>query len=261
MRPEAIIFDLDDTLVVEEASAEAAFIETSALAEEKYGVDPAALHATVRQVCRGHWHDRSPARAFCMRIGISSWEGMWARFAGDSPDLKRLREWSPWYRRQSWIDALAVHGIEDPELADRLAETFPAKRRKLHVVYPDVAPVLVRLRQVYPLGLLTNGAPGLQREKIAGAGVGGYFEAIGISGDIGVSKPDRRPFAFMLEALGAPPERTLMVGNSLESDVQGAKNAGITAVWLNRTGEPRDDEITPDREIHGLDELTEWLLD
>ena len=75
----ALIFDLDDTLVVEEASAEAAFLETCELAKVRYGINPQDLHATLRQTCRNLWHD-SPARAYCLEIGISSWEGLWARF-------------------------------------------------------------------------------------------------------------------------------------------------------------------------------------
>jgi putative hydrolase of the HAD superfamily len=68
----AIILDLDDTLVVEEASAEAAFLETCELARQHYGVDPAALHASVRRICRNLWH-QAPGRAYCVEIGISSW--------------------------------------------------------------------------------------------------------------------------------------------------------------------------------------------
>jgi putative hydrolase of the HAD superfamily len=48
----ALIFDLDDTLVVEQASAEAAFLETCELAKTKYGINPQELNITVRNICR-----------------------------------------------------------------------------------------------------------------------------------------------------------------------------------------------------------------
>ena len=96
----AIIFDLDDTLVVEVASAETAFLETCELAQQEYGIEPDQLHKTVRQKARQLWYNY-PARDYCVAIGISSWEGLWARFHGDKLHLKSLRQWSPIYRQKT----------------------------------------------------------------------------------------------------------------------------------------------------------------
>ena len=93
----ALIFDLDDTLVVEQASAEAAFIETCELVKIKYGINPHKLHNTVRDSCRKIWH-QSPARQYCLDIGISSWEGLWAKFIGKNSELQILQKWAPTYR-------------------------------------------------------------------------------------------------------------------------------------------------------------------
>ncbi len=167
MAIKAILIDLDDTLVVEVASAEAAFLATCALAEDKYGTDPETLCRTVRHTARELWY-RAPARLYAVAVGISSWEALWARFEGDDPSLRVLREWAPTYRRESWTRALAEHGIEDPPFAERLAERFPIERRALHVVYPDVEPALRALQGTYRLALITNGASDLQREKLVG---------------------------------------------------------------------------------------------
>ncbi|MFL7807700.1 MAG: HAD family hydrolase, partial [Anaerolineae bacterium] len=78
----AVLIDLDDTLVVEVASAEAAFLATCALAQERYGVDAEGLHQSVRQRARELWYD-APARAYSVAVGISSWEALWARFLGE----------------------------------------------------------------------------------------------------------------------------------------------------------------------------------
>ena len=87
----ALIFDLDDTLVNELASVNSAFLAACRLGEERYGVPPDDLHAAIRETCREFWYN-SPARAYCLNVGISSWEGLWARFEGDEENLKILRQ-------------------------------------------------------------------------------------------------------------------------------------------------------------------------
>jgi putative hydrolase of the HAD superfamily len=251
----AILFDLDDTLLVEVASAEAAFLSTCALAQVQYGVDAKALVQTVREEARTLWH-ASPARPYCLAVGISSWEGLWAPYLGDNPNLCALREWAPSYRHTSWTRALTVHGINDPLLAERLAQTFPRERRKLHIVYPDVAPTLRDLAQTSRLALITNGAPGLQREKLAGSGLAPYFDAVIISGEVGVGKPDPLPFRLALDGIGVTPEEAVMVGNSQRSDIAGARGAGIRGVWINRDGVQTDRGIEPDAQIADLGELS-----
>lgn len=254
LRISALIFDLDDTLVVEEASAEAAFIETGELAQRRYGVDPRLLHATLRKCCREIWH-AFPSHPYCKRIGISSWEGLWAEFTGPDPRLKPLRDWAPSYRLESWRTALQKHRIEDMDLAAELAETFPVLRRQKHVVYDDVTGTLDRLCGRYRLGLLTNGALDVQRRKLEGSNLEGYFDQVLISGEIGIGKPDRLAFETLLQRMNVRNQAALMIGNNLISDVAGAQQAGLRAVWLNRPGIPRNNGILPEWEIDGLDEL------
>lgn len=253
-----LIFDLDDTLVVEEASAEAALLQTSELARLRYGIEPRALLASVRRACRLLWH-RAPVRAYCVEIGVSSWEALWARFESSNENMRILNGWAPHYRRDSWTHALAEHGVDDVEFAGELAETFPVHRRKLHIVYDDVRPALDRFRQRYRLGLLTNGASDLQREKIAGAGIAGWFDQIVISGDLGFGKPDPRIYRETLSRLGVSAGQAIMIGNSLHSDIQGAQQAGLRAVWVNRSGAAREDGIVPDWEVPDLRALTHLM--
>lgn len=259
-RFECLLFDLDDTLVVEEASAERAFLQTCALAEQRYGIPAPALHATLRQTCREIWHT-SPARAYCVAVGISSWEGLWAEFHGDLPELQILRAWAPTYRLESWRQALLRHGVDDARLAQELAETFPRLRRTLHVAYEDVIPTLNALVVQYPLGLLTNGAPDLQRFKIRAAGLESYFREIVIAGEVGVGKPDPAIYRLILSRMGARAETTMMIGDHLRRDVAGAQEAGLSAIWLNRQGKPREEDIQPAWEINTLTALRAILLE
>ena len=81
-----------------------------------------------------------------------------------------------------------------------------------------------------------------------------------ISGEIGIGKPDARPFELALEGLAVPARDAVMVGDSLERDVAGARRAGLRSVWLDRDGrgEPMD-RSSPDARIRSLRELPRAL--
>jgi putative hydrolase of the HAD superfamily len=250
----ALIFDLDDTLVADGASAATAFHKTGLFAQTHYGRNLVGFYDTVREVCRGYWY-QSPARAYCIEVGISSWEGLWADFTGNDENLRILREWAPTYRKLTWTTVLQKFGISDEAFALTLAEFYVQKRAELHLVYGDVVPTLEALKSHYRLGLLTNGAPDLQRRKIEGAGLGKYFDAIVVSGEVGIGKPDGRVFDLVLSRLGAKPGDTIMIGDSLKSDIQGAHICGIKAVWMNRQGKAPEESFIPDYEVPDLIEL------
>lgn len=255
MSIECILFDLDDTLLVEVDSAHAAVRQTCRLAQDRYGLDPAVITPTVFETAKPLWHN-APARDYCLRIGVSSWEGLWARFDGDDPNLSTLREWAPTYRFETWRRALAAHGWDDEDLAMELAREFPRQRRLLNVKFEDVEPVLDRLIGQLPMGLLTNGLPCLQRDKIAGSNLAPYFDAIVIAGDLGVRKPDPLVFQHALRRLRVEPQNAIMVGNGLKTDIAGAQRCGIPSVLVNRP-DPHgpDDSIIPDYRIDRLTEL------
>ncbi len=224
--PGALLFDLDDTLVLEEPAAVAAF---AAAAQAVADVDVVQLAVAARSHARRLWY-AAPTHPYCRSIGISSWEGLWCRFEGEGEDLAALREWAPTYRREAWAHALADQGIDDPELATELGGRFGVERRARHHTFADVAPALEALAG--PLVVVTNGASCLQREKLAASGLGSRFDAVVVSGDLGVGKPDASVFAHALALVGA--EHGVMVGDSLERDIDGALAAGLDAVWINR---------------------------
>ena len=86
---------------------------------------------------------------------------------------------------------------------------------------------------------MTNGASCLQREKFEASGLADRFDAVVVSGELRSAKPDPAVYAHALQALGAEPGDAVMVGDSLRNDVDGPVAAGLRAIWLNRTGEPR----------------------
>lgn len=260
MAIDTVLFDLDDTLIVEEAAAEEAFLETCRAAEETCGVPAQEFSKIVRETAREHWHGL-PTYEYCRAIGVSSWEGLWIEYAGEHEQLRLLGSLAGGYRFETWNSALMRCGADDAELARRLAGLFPQERRKRHRLCPDATDILNYCRGKYKLGMITNGAPGLQREKIEGVRIGGYFGSIVISGDVGFGKPDSRVFAHALEALEARPEQCVMVGDTLRTDIAGANGVGIRSIWLNRSGRPPDEPhaAKPDAVISTLGELKQIL--
>lgn len=148
----ALLLDLDDTIIVEEPAAVAAFVATARVAAERHPLDPAALALDARARAREVWRG-APHHAFCRRIGLSSWEGLFCRYEGEGDELRALREWAPGYRREAWQRALADQDVDDDELAGELGERFGADRRALHETVADAAPTLDALGADHALAL------------------------------------------------------------------------------------------------------------
>lgn len=259
MLAEVVLFDLDDTLVIDQSSGETAFRVTCEIASKQFGCDPNQLTQEVWDNAHNLWY-AAPTIKYCLNVGIRSWEGLWSRFLGDDPNSKFLREWVPDYRRQVWFQALSKFGIEDMEFAQHLGDILIRERRNRHFLFSDVRECLEQLTNQYRLGIVTNGSSDHQREKIERTNLNGFFDTVIISEEVGVGKPDTRIFNLALERLTIDPETTVLVGDSLENDIQGAQNTGIRAVWINRSQTTMNDQkIVPDIQINSLNELAGML--
>ena len=250
----ALLLDLDDTLIPDESASGAAFLAACAPVADRFGLNPAGVAISAGTCARQLWR-ASDHIDYCQSIGISSWEGLWANFTGDAPELQRLHAWAPTYRREAWSRALAQHGVDDPAFAEHLANRFRHERRQRNAMFPDAAQLLPELSRRLPLALVTNGAPDLQHFKIDASGLRPYFQSIVVSGEVGIGKPHPRPMQVALQQLGCDPARAAMVGNSLSSDIAGAQNTGVHAVWINRDGAPLTGDAHPDTTITSLNEL------
>lgn len=250
----ALLFDLDNTLLLEDDATEAALASACARATGR-GLDPPALRRAARREAESLWRD-APTFTYADAMGISPWEGLWGEFAGDDVGLRALRAWAPTYRRETWRRALASLGVADGALADELADAFRAARRARHPVDPDAGGILDELAREHALGLVTNGAPDVQREKLAGTDLAHHFSVNVVSAEVGVGKPDPRIFEIALRALGVRAQEAAMVGDSLERDVAGARRAGLRAIWIDRgSQEHARSRVVPDVRIERLSEL------
>lgn len=256
MKYRAVVFDLDDTLVWDERISRQALMETAARGAESTGADAGRLAAEARKAKDELWHEHAPVDR-CDDINIVAFEGMWGHFHGEEDYLRHLREWVPRFRTEIWVRALSSQGVDNPGLARDLGEFFLKRRRELQDRLPGAEEVLHKLqRGGVRIGLLTNGAPDLQREKIETSGLGMFFDAAVVSGEFGKGKPSPEIFHHLLGLLGVAPGEALMVGNSLSRDIVGGKRAGMHTCWLELEGE---DEpvglVEPDFVIRSLGEL------
>jgi putative hydrolase of the HAD superfamily len=259
MKPEVIFFDLDDTLMVEKASAERTFIEVSKYVENKYGINPDEFHSSIREIARDIWH-KLPSYPYCKKIGISSWEGLWADFIGDHEMLKLLAEHKEYYQFTPWHITLQKFNIDNREFSTELAERFRKERKKRHVLFPETKNVLEKISADYKLGIITNGTPDLQLQKIKGGQISKYFNHIIISGEVNHGKPERQIFQIALDKFNTGKEKAIMVGDSIERDIGGAKAFGIKAVWLNRNNMDENNlPVKPDFIIRDLNDLLDLL--
>ncbi|MBM3214976.1 HAD family hydrolase [Candidatus Poribacteria bacterium] len=255
---DTILFDLDDTLMPEDEPVEKAFLAACAVAQGQSGVPVAELAAAVRRIARQLWTS-APTHDYCRKIGISSWEGLSGDLSGDDPNLRALAAWAPSYRREVWTQSLRAFDIENGSLVAALEQALIRERRLRHRLFPEAWAVLTDLRADYRLGMLTNGASAIQREKIAATGIERFFDALVVTGEIGFGKPDPRAFEHALAALGSVAERTAMVGNSVRNDIAGAQRVGIRTIWVRRRLEEDEHDHTADETVSDLRQLRSAL--
>jgi putative hydrolase of the HAD superfamily len=255
----AVLFDLDDTLMPDEAAANEALVATAALAKQWHNVPPGDLKDAVRRVARRIFRAHPVVAPYDGSFDISSWEALSSSFKDDDAEMQQLREWAPEYRREVWNQALCEVGMCDPLLADQRSALYPAERRARYKPFADVRPCLDGLRADYRLGLVTNGPCDLQCVKLDASGLRSYFGATVISRQVGVKKPDPRIFAIALGRLGTEAQDSAFVGDTPKSDIVGAHAAGMKAVWLNRDNSPQPDGIVPDATIQSLSALRQVL--
>lgn len=112
-------------------------------------------------------------------------------------------------------------------------------------LFPATAEVLERVRASgRGVGIVTNNVEAYQRGKADALGLDWVQVLIG-SDTAGAPKPDPAPFLAGCARLGADPARTLMVGDSLTHDVAGARAAGLVPVWLSRAAPARGEAEEP----------------
>ncbi len=125
----------------------------------------------------------------------------------------------------------------------------------------DGAPELLKaLSGKYKLYLASNGTASVQIPRIESSGIEKYFDGIYISELVGFNKPDKRFFERIFDGIeDFSKDETIIVGDSLSSDILGGKNAGVKTCLYNPRLKEISGDITPDYAIKALAELPSLL--
>jgi putative hydrolase of the HAD superfamily len=249
----AVIFDLDDTLIVEEAYAMASLRAAIAVFP---GIDPVASESLALESIRSVWRSGADY-GVCLELGFASWEGLWSDFTGNHAAVDGVHAWAPTYRSEAWDCVATAFGVGDTGLVRAASDRFEAAQRAGHPVIDGMSSALAAVSARYPVGLLTNGPSDIQRLKLDQAGLSDAFGVVVISGEVGVGKPSPKVFRAALDPLGARPEDSVMVGDSWERDIVGALEAGMRAVWIadGRPAPGSDPRVTVVDSVRELDEV------
>jgi putative hydrolase of the HAD superfamily len=238
--PQAILFDLDDTILSDDTVSEEAWRKTCN--KFAYKVKPRTdteLFAAINEERTIFW---------------------------DNPINLREGAWRNLYQSRLIIvrTALLRLGLEDFSLANDIVVTYSSLKAKLVRLFPNVERTLNELKERgIKLGLLTNGEAESQRAKVEKLGLTNFFTVCLIEGELGFGKPDRRIYQLALDSVHARAAHTWMLGDRLEFDIVGAQNVGIKGIWCDyqRKGLPPDSKVVPDAIIHEISELIDLITE
>ena len=206
-----ILFDLDATLVDHEGAAAAAitgWIADAGFPLEVGGVDSARI-----------WFDIAEAHF---------------------PDYFAGRVSFREQRRQRIAQFLPLMGVPTSTMtAVEFDEQFMEYRRRYEAAwrpFPDAVRALHRLAGSHRIAVLTNGDQAQQDQKMQRTGLADLVEQTIATSSIGIAKPDPEAFHRALATLNAAPQLSTYVGDQLDTDARAARAAGLTGIWLDRTG-------------------------
>ncbi|WP_207511498.1 YjjG family noncanonical pyrimidine nucleotidase [Longitalea luteola] len=174
-------------------------------------------------------------------------EKLWDRFRKGFIKIDDLR----WKRM--WLTLLDFK-IGDQNLAMDMAKRFLDLLPTRKTLFPHTVEILTYLtNKGYKLHLITNGFEQVQHFKLKNAGIDSYFGEVITSEGSTFIKPNKEIFQYAFEKTNALPETSIMIGDNIEADIQGAINAGIDQVYMNHLNIAPS--IQPTYTVYSLKEL------
>src|SRR3984885_2383849 len=174
---------------------------------------------------------------------------LWERYRNGFIKVDELR----WKRM--WLTLLDFK-IGDEPLARKMGNLFLDALPTRKILFPYTIEILDYLTgKGYQLHLITNGFEKTQHSKLEYAGLSRYFGEVITSEGSNSLKPHKEIFEYAFRKTGADPAGSIMLGDSIEVDIQGAINAGIDQVYIDHLGIAP--VITPTYTVHSLKELEE----
>lgn len=140
------------------------------------------------------------------------------------------------YQRLKTVFDLLGKSVSD-ETINLLSNEYIANLSSFDHLFPGTIDILDYLKGNYRLHIITNGFQEIQEKKMRISNIHGYFDKIIDSEMAGVKKPNPIIFELALKTAETIPERSLMIGDSLEADIQGAQAVGFHAMHFNAHGD------------------------
>ena len=157
-------------------------------------------------------------------------------------------------RLKESFDGLSYEISDD--LIHHLSKVYIDNLPNYNQLFDGTIDVLNYLEPKYEMHIITNGFDEIQSLKLERSGIKKYFDKIITSESAGVKKPNPRIFDFALQSAKTVPENSMMIGDNLEADIQGALNMNMKAIFCNFEKKPVNEDITS---IHHLLELKQHL--
>ncbi|MCV3315867.1 YjjG family noncanonical pyrimidine nucleotidase [Pediococcus ethanolidurans] len=125
-----------------------------------------------------------------------------------------------------------------------------------HQLEPHARELLNDLKGQFNLFIVSNGIASVQAHRLNDSGLTDYFKHVFVSEEVGYQKPRIEFFDYVAKKIaGFTPKNSLIIGDSLTSDIQGGVNAGIDSVWFNPKLQPNHSTVSPTYQIDDLLDL------
>jgi putative hydrolase of the HAD superfamily len=163
---------------------------------------------------------------------------LWDRYHNgliSADDLKWKRMW------RTLLDFKIADESLAKDMSGRFLEVLPVQKR----LFPHTMEILTYLTdKKYTLHLITNGFEKTQWSKLRNSGLDPFFTHVITSEASNSLKPKKEIFEFAMNKAGATTSQSIMIGDNLDADIQGAKNAGMDNIFVNHINAVTDIEPT-----------------
>lgn len=134
---------------------------------------------------------------------------------------------------ERFLFMLRPFGITDTRYALNINDNFLQRTTTKTRLIPGTIELLEYLRPSYRMYILSNGFREVQSKKLTNAGLAPYFDKMILSEDAGINKPHQDIFNFALINTNSRRNESLMIGDSWEADIEGARLSKIDQLWFN----------------------------
>ena len=152
---------------------------------------------------------------------------------------------------ERFLNVLRPMGINDQAYVLKLNRDFLQRTAKKTRLIQGTMELLEHLKPFYRLFILSNGFREIQALKMQNSGIISYFEKIILSEDANIQKPHKEIFDFALRNTNSRRRESIMIGDSLEVDMEGAWHANIDQLWFNPDNLPYQ-KIIPTYQVNAL---------